>query len=102
MKLKIKDKVKITAGKDRGREGIVKKVFPTNSKILIEGINKYKKHLKAQGEKKPGGIIEKERPLPVSNVALICSSCKQQTRVGYKIEKKGGKVRICKKCKSEI
>lgn len=102
MKLKIGDKVKVTAGKDRSREGKVTKVFPRLNKVSVEGINKYKKHLKSRGQGKPGGIIDIEKPLPVSNLALICPTCKQSTRVGYKLDNKGNKQRICRKCKATI
>jgi len=99
MKIKKGDVVKITAGKDRGREGKVERVWA--DKILIPGVNQYKKHVKPQGEGRPGEIVTLPRPLPVGNVALVCPKCKQQTRVGYKfINEK--KVRICRKCKNEI
>jgi large subunit ribosomal protein L24 len=102
MKLKKQDTVVITAGKDRGKTGKITKLFPSLNKVLVEGANKYKKHLKAQGERKPGGIIDIEKPLPVANVALLCPTCKQQTRVGFKFDKSGAKLRICKKCKATI
>ena len=82
------------------------------NKVLVEGINLYKKHLKKQGEDKPGGIVEMNRPLTVANVALICPKCQKPTRVGYQFDKpaspsarQGGqhkKYRICKKCQEEI
>lgn len=102
MKLKVGDTVKITAGKDRGRTGKITKTFPRSHKLLIEGVNKYKKHVKPQGEGKQGGIVDIEKPLPVANVSIICSTCKQQSRVGYKVQKAGGKTRICLKCKTTI
>jgi large subunit ribosomal protein L24 len=102
MKLKRQDTVIITAGKDRGKTGKITKVFPGLNKILVEGANKYKKHVKAQGEGKPGGIIEIEKPLPLANVALLCPTCKQQTRVGFKLDKSGTKSRICHKCKAAL
>ncbi|OGY18840.1 MAG: 50S ribosomal protein L24 [Candidatus Chisholmbacteria bacterium RIFCSPHIGHO2_12_FULL_49_9] len=102
MKLKIADIVKITAGKDRGKTGKVQKVDPRLMRVLVEGVNKYKKHVKARGQGKPGGIVDRERALPMGNVALICPTCKQITRVGYKMETSGGKTRICRKCKANI
>lgn len=101
-KIRTADKVKIVAGKDKGREGKVKKVLPAKNKLIVDGINKYKKHVKAQGEGKPGGIVEIELPLPISNVVLICPTCKLETRVGIKQEKSGNKHRICKKCQAKI
>jgi large subunit ribosomal protein L24 len=100
MKLKAGDKVKITAGKDRGRTGVIEKVFPKEARVLVPGVNLYKKHRKGFGGQK-GGIIEFARPLPVANVALICPSCGKQTRVSYRM-KAGTKVRICAKCKKPI
>ncbi|OGY16360.1 MAG: 50S ribosomal protein L24 [Candidatus Chisholmbacteria bacterium RIFCSPHIGHO2_01_FULL_49_18] len=102
MKLKSGDTVKVTAGKDKGHTGKVKKVFPKKQKVLVDGANKYKKHMKPQGERKPGGIVEMERPLPVGNVAIICPTCKQVTRVGWRRNQSGTKERFCKKCKAKL
>jgi len=102
MKLKVGDTVKITGGKDKGRQGKIDRVLPTDTKVVIKGINIYKRHVKPQGKDKPGGIVEVERPLSVANVAIICSKCNQVTRVGYKVTKGGGKVRICKKCQADL
>ncbi len=101
MKILKGDKVKILIGKDKGREGLVVKSFPKKSQLLVEGINMFKKHVKpTQG--RAGGIIEKERAILISKVALICPECKKTTRVGYKIDKSGDKYRICKKCQAII
>jgi large subunit ribosomal protein L24 len=102
MKIKKNDKILVTAGKDKGKTGKVEKVFHKTSKVLVEGINLYKKHLKKRGEDKPGGIVERNRPLTVANVALICPKCQKPTRVGYKFDKSNKKYRICKKCREEI
>jgi large subunit ribosomal protein L24 len=96
MKLKKGDKVKIVAGKDKGREGTVERVFEKEGKVLIPGVNVYKKHSKRLRQ-----IIEVARPLPVSNVALICPKCGKITRVGYQVLK-DGKTRICRKCREVI
>lgn len=101
MKLRRGDKVKIVSGKDKGRTGKVEKVFPKENKVLVAGVNVYKRHLKPRGEKKPGGIVDIVKPLPVANVALICSQCGQITRVGYQLTQ-GEKVRICRKCQKPI
>jgi len=102
MKLKKGDQVLVVAGKDRGRKGRIEKVLPKQGKVLIPGINVYKKHAKPRGESQPGGVIEIVKPLPVSNVALICPKCNQPTRVGYRVNKNGSKVRICRKCQALI
>ena len=101
MKILKGDKVKILIGKDKGREGLVVKSFPKKSSLVVKDLNIFKKHVKpTQG--KPGSIVEKERPIYISKVALICPECKKTTRVGYKIDKSGEKYRICKKCNSII
>lgn len=102
MKIKKGDQVKVTAGKDKGKTAKVEKVFSKTGKVLVEGVNVYKKHLKKQGQDKPGGIIEINKPLPAGNVALICPKCQKPTRIGYKKDKQDKKYRICKKCKEAI
>lgn len=99
MKILKGDKVKVLIGKDKGREGEVVKAMPKKDKIVIKGLNIFKKHVKpSQG--RPGSIIEKERAMTVSKVALICPNCKKTVRVAYSIDKSGEKSRICRKCKS--
>lgn len=101
MKLRVGDKVLISAGKDKGREGKIEKIFPKKNLVFVPGLNIYKKHRKAVGGQE-GGIIEFSRPYSVSNVALICPSCGKRTRVAYRITKSGEKNRICVKCKGQI
>lgn len=101
MKIKKNDIIKIIAGKDRNKSGKVLKVFPERNKILIEGLNFYKKHVrpKKQGEK--GQLISVPRPIDISNAMLICSGCGKAIKTGYRfdVEKK---IRICKKCGTAI
>lgn len=97
MKIHKGDKVKILKGKDRGKEGMVEGVFPSQNKVVIAGINVFKKHLKARGRRGESGIIDVVRPIPVANVMIICPKCNQQTRVDHKISGKK-KNRVCKKC----
>jgi large subunit ribosomal protein L24 len=100
LKLKAGDTIKITAGKDKGREGKIEKIFPKQTKALIPGVNIYKKHVKgSQGQK--GGIYDIPRPLDFAKIALICPKCKKMTRVGFKIVD-NNKSRVCKKCNKEI
>jgi large subunit ribosomal protein L24 len=101
MKIKKGDKVKIIYGKDKGREGVVEKVYRKDNKVLIPGINLYKRHIKKNEKMPKGGIIEIPRPLDVSKVMLICPKCAKPTRVGI-LREKNKKWRICKKCKSKI
>ncbi len=101
MKLKKNDQIIVLYGKDKGRKGKIEKIFPKTNKVLVPGVNIYKKHMKPQGEGRPGGIIDKVFPLPVANVELLCPKCNQKTRVGYQVTK-GEKQRICKKCGSTL
>lgn len=103
LKFRVGDKVKITSGKDKGRDGEVERIFPEDLRALIPGINLYKKHVKAQsvGEGQKGGIYEIPRPLSFAKLALICPECKKPTRVGFKVYDTE-KVRYCKKCGKEI
>jgi len=100
MKIKIGDTVKVVSGKDKGRDGKVEKLFPKTDSVLVPEVNMYKKHVKGQQGQK-GGMYDLPRPLNVAKVALICPSCKKQTRVGFEIVK-GVKVRTCRKCKKQI
>jgi large subunit ribosomal protein L24 len=100
LKLKVGDKVKVLAGKDKGREGEIERLFIKEGLVVIPGINMYKKHFKGvQGQK--SGIYDIPRPLAISKVMLICPKCKKATRVGFRLDEKE-KVRICKKCQKQI
>lgn len=97
MKIKKGDKVRVVAGKSRGQEGTVERVYIKRETVVVPGVNLYKRHLKRDPQSGQGGIIEVPRPLTISNVALVCPKCNKLTRVGYKIEK-NKKYRVCKKC----
>ncbi len=101
MKILTGDTVTVLLGKDKGRQGQVLVCFPKKNKLVVKGLNIFKKHVKSS-QNQPGGIIEKERPLLASKVALICPQCKKTTRVGFKLDKSGQKYRICKKCQAII
>lgn len=101
MKIRKGDNVKVISGKDRGKTGIVERIFPKETRVLVSGVNIVKKHVKRRSEREPGGIIEKAAPISASNVMFVCSKCGLQTRVGYKGEGRN-KVRICKKCGTEF
>ena len=96
-KLKVNDNVLITTGKDKGKKGKVQQVFPKKGKVLIEGLNIYKRHMKAQSETQQAGIIDKEMFVDISNVALIDPSNNEPTKVGISQLKDKSKVRINKK-----
>lgn len=101
MKFKKGDEVKITGGKDRGKTGKIEKVFPDEGLVLIPGVNMYKRHVKARDPRKPSGIIDVVRPLPLGRVALVCPKCHEITRVGFTFDD-GKKVRVCRKCESRL
>lgn len=101
MKLKKGDQVVVLGGKDKNKTGKIEKVWPRLGKVLVAGINLYKKHVRPQGEKQPGGVVEIAKPLSVSRVALVCPKCGKKTRVGYIINQTG-KQRFCKKCQTII
>src|SRR5436190_20125413 len=90
------DTIVVLAGKDRGKTGKVRTVLPKESRVIIEGVNIVKRHTKARGPGQPGGIIEKEAPLHISNVAIADPSTGKPTRVGFRVEADGTKVRIAK------
>jgi large subunit ribosomal protein L24 len=96
------DTVVVIAGRERGKTGKVVKVLRERGKILVERINVIKRHRKATGPQSPGGILEKEAPLDLSNVMLICPSCNKPTRVGRKHLEGRVRVRTCKKCGETI
>ncbi|MFH1186799.1 MAG: 50S ribosomal protein L24 [Candidatus Levyibacteriota bacterium] len=100
-KIKKNDNVKVVAGKEKGKTGKIEKVLQKEKKVLIAGLNLYKKHVKAKAQGQKSEIITITKPLPIANIALICPKCHKQTRVGFKIEK-NQKVRICRKCKAEL
>lgn len=100
LKLKKGDTIKVTIGKDKGREAKIERVLPKEEKVIVPGVNMYKKHVKGMGDQK-GGIYDIPRPLSLGKVALICPKCKKITRVGFKFAGKE-KVRVCRKCGKEI
>ena len=102
MKIRKGDRVRILAGKDKGRESIVSASFPAEGKITVEGYNIAKRHTKPRSAEEPGGIIDKEMKMDVSNVAILSPSDDKPTRVGYKINDDGKKVRFCKRTGAEI
>ena len=101
MKLKKGDNVKIVSGKDRGKIGKIEKVFGKIGKVLVTGVNQYKRHLKARSQGQSSEIVTITKPLPLQNVALICPHCKLSTRIGFRIEK-NDKIRVCRKCDKKI
>ena len=101
MKIRKGDMVRVLTGKDRGKEGEVITAIPDARKVIVDGVNVAKKHQRPTSATMQDGIIDKDMPLPVANVALLCSDC-GPTRVGYRFDGDGTKVRVCKKCKKDL
>lgn len=99
-KIKKNDNVQIMTGRDKGRQGVVSQVLPEAAKVVIAGLNQYKKHRKPMGDR-AGEIITLDRPIDIAKIALICPLCKTPTRVGFLVSGET-KSRICKKCKGLI
>ena len=107
MNIKKGDTVLIIAGKDRGKQGVVSRALPQVNKVIVEGLNIAKKHIRPQGQTRQGGIIEKAMPLQVSNTMLICTECGKPTRIAHDrrpmgTDQKMRSVRVCKKCQKVI
>jgi large subunit ribosomal protein L24 len=95
MKLKKGDHVKVISGKDKGHEGEIAHVYPSDNKLIVNGVNTAKKHSKARKANQQGGIIDRDMPIHASNVMLVHKG--KPTRVGYKIQADGKKVRVAKR-----
>ena len=107
MNIKKGDTVLIITGKDRGKQGTVSRAMPQDNKVIIEGLNIVKKHVRPQGQTRQGGVIDKAMPIDVSNTMLICTECGEPTRVGHErrpmgVDQKLRPVRVCKKCHKVI
>ncbi len=100
LKYKVHDKVNIISGKDKGRSGVIEKIYPKDALAVIPGLNEYKKHIKPSSGQK-GGIVSIPRPISFSKFMLVCPNCSKETRVGFRLAGKE-KVRFCKKCNKEI
>ncbi|MDD2435342.1 MAG: 50S ribosomal protein L24 [Bacilli bacterium] len=101
MNFKTGDKVVVIAGKDRGKEGKIISILKNENKVVIEGVNMIKKHVKPDGQN-AGSIVEREAPIHASNIMILDPKTKKGTRIGHTIDKKNNKVRICKKSNENI
>jgi large subunit ribosomal protein L24 len=111
-KLKIKkgDTVAVLTGKDAGKRGTVTRVLPAEGRVLVEKVNMVKRHTKPRPAPRssgaqqmlPGGVFEQEAPLRASNVALVCPACGRPTRIGYRVNDEGNKVRVCRHCEKDV
>ena len=102
MRLHTEDNIMVIKGRDRGKQGRVTQVFNKENKVMVEGMNIVSRHTKATGGVRQAGIIQKEMPMRVSNVMLVCPGCAKPTRIGYRFLADGTKARICKKCEEVI
>ncbi len=97
MKIHKGDRVQVLAGKDRGKTGEVIRAMPDEGRVIVAGVNVAKRHQRATKAMAQGGIIDKDMPMPVAKVAILCPK-DGPTRVGYAFDDKGRKVRVCRKC----
>lgn len=102
LKLRKNDNVMIIAGKERGATGKILKVLSEKDRAIIERLNLVKRHTKPRGPQQPGGILEKEASIHVSNLMLMCDRCNAPIRYGHKVLGDGKKVRICRRCGETI
>jgi large subunit ribosomal protein L24 len=101
LRIKKGDRVRVLTGKDRGKEGNVTRVLPDKGRVIVDGVNVAKKHQKPTRATMQGGIIDRDMPLDVSNVAVVCPKG-HPARVGYKFDAEGNKTRVCKKCGADL
>jgi large subunit ribosomal protein L24 len=109
-KIKKGDNVEVMAGKDAGKRGTVQRVLTEERRVVVDKINMVKRHTKPRPAPRrtgsqqviPGGVIEKEAPLHISNVQLVCPACGKPSRVGFRVNDDGNKVRVCRNCGKDV
>jgi large subunit ribosomal protein L24 len=102
MKIRKDDTVIVIAGRDKGKKGKVRRAFPNENRVIVEGLNMIKRHSRARRAARQAGIIELEAPIHVSNVMLLCDKCGNPTRVNFHFLADGKRVRICNSCQEVI
>jgi len=102
MRIRQNDTVEIISGRDSGKRGKVQQMLPREGKVLVEGINMIKRHQRPTAAVRQAGIIQKEAPLPVSRVRIVCKRCNKGVRVGFQFLEDGTKVRVCRSCHEMI
>ncbi len=98
MNIRKNDTVLVITGKDRGKKGKVRSAYPKDETLMVDGINFMKRHARATRQVRQAGIIEREAPIKISNVMLLCDKCNHPTRIGFHFLEDGKKVRFCKAC----
>ena len=101
LKLRKGDRVRVLTGKDIGKEGNITRVLPDSNRVIVDGVNVAKKHQRQTRATMQAGIIDKDMPISVANVAILCDKC-GPTRIGYRFDDDGKKVRVCKKCGADL
>ena len=101
LKLKKGDRVVVLSGKDIGKEGEITRVMPDHQRVIVDGVNVAKRHTRATNATMQGGIIDKDMPIHISNLAIVCATC-GKSRVGYRFDPDGTKFRVCKKCGKDL
>jgi large subunit ribosomal protein L24 len=99
------DEIQVLHGKDRGTRGRVVRVLPREGRVMVEGVARAKRHTRIRASRRgaqEGGIIDIEQSVDISNVAVVCKSCGQPTRVGYRFDDDGKKYRVCRKCGADL
>ena len=102
MAIKHGDLVQVISGKDAGKQGKVTRVFPGDDKVIVEGVNTAKRHQKPRGQVMQGGIIDKDMPIHVSNVMLVCRHCGRPRQTAHRIDAQGDKHRVCRTCGGDL
>jgi large subunit ribosomal protein L24 len=102
MQIKKNDNVLVISGKEKGKKGRVIAVYPAENRLLIEKLNMIKRHTRPTQQLRQGGIVEKEGPISMSNVKLICSKCDKPTAAVRKIQEDGTRLRVCKNCNETL
>lgn len=100
-KVRREDTVLVITGRERGKTGVVRQVLPREGRVVIAGVNVVKRHMKPRADR-PGGIIEREAPLHMSNVMVVCKSCGKPTRVALRFRDDGRKIRYCRRCQQAL
>jgi large subunit ribosomal protein L24 len=96
--IKKNDTVMVIAGKEKGKTGKVLRIFPKKDRAVVEKVNFIKRHMRPGAHSRQGGIVEKENPINISNLMVVCGKCTDPTRVGRRVLEDGSRVRYCKKC----